>query len=55
MSLSVLSTHLDSALALYRQRNQRQQVSLADAHWVARQEKYSGATCMSCPATRPWR
>jgi hypothetical protein len=39
MSLSLLSTHLDSALALYRQRNQRQQVASVDARLVADLER----------------
>ncbi len=39
MSVVLLSTHLDSALALYRQRAQQQQVALVDAQLMARQEQ----------------
>lgn len=39
MNVMFLSTHLDSALALYRQRCQQQQAALVDAQVMARQEK----------------
>ncbi|ABA90061.1 hypothetical protein Pcar_2826 [Syntrophotalea carbinolica DSM 2380] len=39
MNVPLLSTHYDSALALYRQRCQQQQAALVDAHVMARQEK----------------
>ncbi len=39
MTLTNLSTHLDSALALYRQRIQQQQTALVDAQLMARQEQ----------------
>jgi hypothetical protein len=39
MNVTFLSTHLDSALALYRQRSQKQQTALVDAQMMARQEQ----------------
>jgi len=39
MNVTFLSTHLDSALALYSQRCQQQQTALVDAQVMARQEK----------------
>lgn len=39
MILTNLSIHLDSALSLYRQRAQQQQVALVDAQLMARQEQ----------------
>jgi hypothetical protein len=39
MNVPNLSTHLDAALALYRQRRQQQQATMVDAEFVARQEQ----------------
>ncbi len=39
MMLTNLSTHLDSVLALYRQRTHQQQVALVDAKLIVRQEQ----------------
>lgn len=39
MNVTLLSTHLDSAVALYRQRRQQQQAALVDAGLMARQEQ----------------
>jgi hypothetical protein len=39
MNVPFLSTHLDSALALYRQRCNQQQAALVDAQMMARQEQ----------------